>query len=245
MIREFVEGFRFGLSGLRWLLRPGLRAFVFVPLLLNAVVFAAGTWWLFGFLDRAQEAIVAWLPDWLDWLAWLIWPLAAVAVLVLVWSMFTMIANLLGSPFNGLLAERVQRAVRPGVAFPQLSMASEVIRAPVAELRKLAYFLLLAVPVLLIALVPGLNVIAPLAWTAYGCWLLAVEYCDYPLSNLGLRLHEERRLLRGRRWLALGFGAGVMTMTVIPGLNLVAMPSAVIGASRLWGERLSGDRADM
>jgi uncharacterized protein involved in cysteine biosynthesis len=28
-------------------------------------------------------------------------------------------------------------------------------------------------------------------------------------------------------------------MTVIPGLNLVAMPSAVIGASRLWAERLA------
>ena len=35
-------------------------------------------------------------------------------------------------------------------------------------------------------------------------------------------LAEARRALRGRRGLALGFGAGVMTLTVIPGLNLVA-----------------------
>lgn len=245
MIREFAEGYRYGLSGLRWLWRPGLRVFVFVPLILNTVVFAVGTWWLFGFLGRAQQAIGDWLPDWLDWLAWLIWPLAAVAVLILVWSTFTMIANLLGSPFNGLLAERVQRSVKPDAAFPKLSLAGEILLAPVAELRKLGYFLLLAVPAVLLALVPGINVLAPLAWAIYGCWLLAVEYCDYPLSNLGLRLSEERRLLRKRRWLALGFGAGVMTMTVVPGLNLVAMPSAVIGASRMWGERLSGDPPDL
>jgi CysZ protein len=75
--------------------------------------------------------------------------------------------------------------------------------------------------------------------------LLAVEYCDYPLANCGLRLSEERRILRANRWLTLGFGAGVLTMTVIPGLNLVAMPSAVIGASLMWSDRLAGSRQDV
>ena len=173
-------------------------------------------------------------------MAWLLWPLAIAAVLIIVWTTFTMLANIIGSPFNGLLAERVQRSARPDVVIPDLSLATELIRAPVAELAKLAYFALLAIPVLLIVLLPGINVLAPFAWAAYGSWLLAVEYCDYPLGNMGARLPEQRRLLRGQRWLALGFGAGVMTMTVIPGLNLVAMPSAVIGASVLWSERLSG-----
>jgi CysZ protein len=245
MITEFVHGYRYGISGLRWLVRPGLRLFVFVPILLNAAVFATGTWWLFGYLESLQRGINDWLPDWLDWLSWLIWPLAVVAVLILVWSTFTMIANLLGSPFNGLLAERVQRTLRPQVDFPDLSLAREIIRAPAAELAKLAYFALLAVPVLFVAVIPVINVLAPLAWVTYGSWLLALEYCDYPLSNLGLRLAQERRLLRQHRWLALGFGAGVMTMTLVPVLNLVAMPAAVIGASRLWSERLSGNNGDL
>lgn len=245
MITEFVDGYRYGVSGLRWLLRPGLRIFVFVPILLNVVVFAAGTWWLFGFLENVQRAINEWLPNWLDWLSWLVWPLAAVAVLIVVWSTFTMIANLLGSPFNGLLAERVQRTLRPEVDFPELSLAMEIVRAPVAELAKLGYFVLLAVPVLLVAIIPVVNVLAPLAWVAYGSWLLALEYCDYPLSNLGLRLAQERRLLRQHRWMALGFGAGVMTMTLVPVLNLIAMPAAVIGASRLWSDHLSGNQGDL
>jgi CysZ protein len=245
MIRDFADGYRYGLSGMGWLFRPGLRVFVFVPILMNAVVFAAGTWWLAGFLGRAQQAINDWLPDWLDWLSWLVWPLAAVALLIVVWSTFTMIANLLGSPFNGVLAEKVQRRLQPGVDFPELSLVREIVRAPVAEFAKLGYFAVLGLPVILIAVIPGVNVIAPLAWVAYGCWLLAVEYLDYPLSNQGFRLDQERRMLRQRRWLALGFGAGVMTMTVIPGLNLVAMPSAVIGASRMWAERLSGREGNL
>lgn len=240
MIRDFVEGYRFGLSGLPRLLDPGLRAFVLVPLLLNAVIFAAATWWLFGVLGDMHQAIVDWLTDWLDWLVWLLWLFALAAALIVVWSTFTMAANIIGSPFNGLLAERVQRTTRPDVVFPELSLATEVIRAPLAELSKLGYFALLAIPVLLIAVLPLVNIVAPFAWAVYGSWLLAVEYCDYPLSNLGTRLREQRRILRRQRWLALGFGAGVMTMTLIPGLNLVAMPAAVIGASRLWSARLSG-----
>jgi CysZ protein len=223
---SFVDGYKYGLSGLRLLTRPGLRAFVLLPILLNAVVFAIGSWWLIGFLGRAQDAVTRWLPDWLDWLAWLIWPLAMIAVLVVVWTSFTLIANLLGSPFN-------------------LPLWQEVVRAPVAEVRKLIYFALLAIPVILVAVIPGLNILAPLAWAVYGAWLLAVEYCDYPLANCGLRLSEERRILRANRWLTLGFGAGVLTMTVIPGLNLVAMPSAVIGASLMWSDRLAGSRQDV
>jgi CysZ protein len=242
---SFVDGYKYGLSGLRLLTRPGLRAFVLLPILLNAVVFAIGSWWLIGFLGRAQDAVTQWLPAWLDWLAWLIWPLAMIAVLVVVWTSFTLIANLLGSPFNGLLAEKVQRWQRPQDELPQLPLWQEVVRAPVAEVRKLIYFALLAIPVILVAAIPGLNILAPLAWAVYGAWLLAVEYCDYPLANCGLRLTEERRILRANRWLSLGFGAGVLTMTVIPGLNLVAMPSAVIGASLMWSDRLAESRRDV
>jgi CysZ protein len=245
MSGSFVDGYKYGLSGLRLLFRPGLRAFVLLPILLNFVVFAAGSWWLIGFLGRAQSAVTDWLPDWLDWLAWLIWPLAMIAVLVIVWTTFTMIANLLGSPFNGLLAEKVQRWRRPEHDLPQQPLWQEVVRAPLTELRKLVYFALLAIPVVLVAVIPGVNVLAPLAWATYGAWLLAVEYCDYPLANCGLRLREERRILKTHRWLALGFGAGVLTLTVIPGLNLVAMPSAVIGASLMWSDRLAGSGQDV
>jgi len=38
--------------------------------------------------------------------------------------------------------------------------------------------------------------------------------------------------------LALGFGSGVTVLTMIPVLNFVAMPAAVIGGTLLWSEQL-------
>ena len=238
MIGPFVTGFRYGTVGLRWLFRPGIRAHVLVPVLVNAVVFAAGLAWLAGYLGELQARITAWLPDWLDWLTWLMWPIAVLAALVLIWSGFTVIANLLGSPFNGALSERVAALHDPTASAPAPGGWSDLLRAPLDELRKLLYFALLALGPLLLSVVPGVNVISPLAWGAYGAWILAVEYADYPMANAGLRPRRQRALLREQRRLALGFGSGVLVLTLVPGLNLVAMPAAVIGATLLWCDRL-------
>lgn len=238
MIGPYVTGFRYGVRGLRWLAKPGIRAWVLVPILVNAAVFAAGFYWLSGYVGALQARITDWLPDWLDWLAWLLWPLALVAALVLIWTGFTVIANLIGSPFNGLLSERVAALHDPQGAPPPSGGWTELLRAPVDELRKLLYFGLLALVPLVLSFLPVINAVAPLAWAAYGAWVLAVEYAEYPMGNAGMRPSAQRALLRERRRLALGFGSGVLLLTVIPGLNLVAMPTAVIGATLLWCDRL-------
>jgi CysZ protein len=252
VIGPYVTGFRYGVSGLRWLLRPGIRGYVLIPITVNAVVFAAGLAWLSGYLGELQARLTGWLPDWLDWLAWLLWPLAILAALVLIWTGFTVIANLIGSPFNGLLSERVLGLHDPQGAPPASGGWTDLLRAPVDEARKLLYFLLLALVPLLLSVIPAVNVISPIAWGVYGAWILAVEYADYPMANAGLRPRAQRALLREKRRLALGFGSGVLLLTVVPGLNLVAMPTAVIGATLLWSDRLrpesvsrvaAGDRA--
>jgi len=240
MLTEFSRGYRYGLAGLAWLRRREVRALVAWPLLINIIIFSAGTVWLFGALESLQLWLTTRLPDWLDWLSWLLWPLAVIAMMVVVWSGFTMIANLIGSPINGLLSERVQKTHRPDIVVTPLPLWQEVLAAPLVELRKLAYFLILALPVLLLSLLPVINVLAPVIWFAYGAWVLALEYCEYPLGNTGLGFVAARRLLRQRSSLALGFGAGVMTLTLVPGLNLVAMPAAVIGATLLWCDQLHG-----
>ncbi|MGI9265506.1 MAG: sulfate transporter CysZ [Gammaproteobacteria bacterium] len=243
MIGSFASGYRYGLAGLSWLFRRETRLHVLLPMIVNIVVFSLGIAWLVDATGNLQATAEAWLPAWLDWLAWLLWPIAVVGVLVVVWLGFTLMANLLGSPFNGLLSERVQQQYAPGLGVGSLPVWQEAIKAPYFELVKIAYFAVLAIPPLLLSFVPVVNVLAPLVWAVYGSWILAVEYCDYPMSNVGIRLRDQKTILRQDRWRVLGFGAGVMTLTVIPGLNLVAMPSAVIGATLMWCDRLASRAA--
>ncbi len=237
MSNSLTQGAGYALTGLRWLPKSGLRRFVIIPLLINAALFGAGIWWGAGQLERLDQAIQRGLPGWLAWLHWLIWPLFVLTALVVVFYTFTVVANVIAAPFNGLLAARVAKLAAPGSAPPRPSADltwKELLLSPLQELSKLLYFIGWAIPLLALSFIPVINVAAPVLWVLFGAWMLALEYADYPLGQRGLSFRDQRRLLR-RHWrLTLGFGGMTLVLTLIPGLNFLAMPAAVIGATLMW-----------
>lgn len=228
------RGFRIAIEGLRLVFRPGLRAHVLVPVLVNLVVLWLAVW---GGSLLFEDLLARFLPaeGWLSYLRWLLWPLFALAVGLAIVFGFSMLANLIAAPFNSLLSEKVERLFG-GQTAPAPSWGAVVRELPRtlgSELRKLGYFLLRAIPLGLLFLIPGLNLAAPFLWALFSAWFLALEYSDYPLGNRGLHFREQRQHLRSQRLTALGFGAGATLLTLIPVVNLVAMPAAVIGATLL------------
>lgn len=231
-----MKGAGYALTGLRWLPKSGLRRFVALPLLINIVLFGAGIWWTYGQFEYFDQVLQGWLPTWLDWLHWLIWPIFALTVLIALFYSFSVVANLLAAPFNSLLAERVERLTQPGNApRPATDLNwKELILSPLAGLNRLLYFIGWAIPLLLLSFVPVVNIAAPVLWVLFSAWMLALEYADYPLANRGLSFRDQRRLLRQHWPLTLGFGGMVLLLTLIPIVNFLAMPAAVIGATLMW-----------
>lgn len=233
----FFKGAGYFFKGFAWLGRPRVRSFVIVPLLVNALLFGAALWWGAGEFGQLIDQLLARLPAWLDWLRWLLWPLFAIAALLLVFYTFTLLANLIAAPFNGLLAERVEDLAGPSRVRPAgRPLWQELPVSVVGELRKLVYFILWAIPLLVLFLIPAVNALAPVLWAAFGAWMLALQYVDYPMGNHLIPFREQRRLLGQRPLLALGFGAAALLITLVPVLNFLVVPVAVIGATLLWVE---------
>jgi len=233
VITDCLAGMGCLAEGFRIIARPGMRRYAVAPALVSLVVFLV----LAAVLGWGFEAWMnALLPAGWGWLQWLLWPLFALAIL-LVW-LFTYIhlTNLIAAPFNDLLAERVLAEIR-GAPPPEEGWAQalrEGVRAVGNTAAVLVYSLRWALPLLVLTLIPGLNVVAPVLWTVFNAWLLALEYADYPLGARGLAFREQRVLVARQRPGALGFGLAVLVLTGIPGLNLLAMPAAVAGATRLF-----------
>jgi CysZ protein len=233
-----LRGLFLPLRGLRLLSRPGLRRYVLIPALLNTAIFL-----LLAYLAAIyfEQFMARWLPtdSWLAFLRWPLWVLFAAAYPLIFFQAFTLVANLIGAPFNALLAARIEEMLT-GMPPPEPpgSLVASIAPAIAGELGKIWYLLSRAVPLLLLFFIPGLNLLAPFAWLAFGFWFLAVEYCDYPMGNHGLDAAAQRRHLRGRRVKTLAFGAGVAVMMLIPGIQLAAMPAAVAAATCLWVEDL-------
>jgi CysZ protein len=237
-----ISGAMYFFRGMRLIFAPGIRTYVIVPLLVNVVLFSAIIY--FGAAQFGE--LLDWLlPDWLDWLTVVLLPLFVVTALILVFFTFSLVGNLVAAPFNGLLAEAVECHITgepiPSGGFKK--MLAELGRTMVSELRKLAYIVLWSIPVLLLFVIPGLNLAAPVIWILFGAWMLAISYVDYPMANHGLSFPEQRRQLGQRRFLALGFGGATMFALAIPLVNFLVIPAAVAGATVLWVERLEAGAA--
>ena len=233
------KGMGYVFKGFALITQKGIRPFVAMPLLINSLIFSGGIWLASSQVDRWMEHL---LPTRLSWLEWLLWPVFIVVIFFAVFYTFTMIANIISAPFNSLLAEQIEKRLNglPVADFQGFkSIPSLMTRTFRSEASKLWYMAKWGILLILITIIPGVNVISPLAWTIFGAWMLAIEYADYPMGNHELFFNDELQTLKKHSAHALGFGWILSLMTAIPFLNIFAMPVGVAGGTALWVDELS------
>ena len=241
MVTDVLQGVSHVLNGFRLIKKRGIKRYVVVPTLINLILFSLVFWFGYSKLDAYIEQI---LPTWLDWLEFIIWPLVVIASLVVVFFAFTIVANLLGAPFNSVLSEKIEHHISSEISKDTaghnnyLDLLKAAGMSICNEMRKLFYIITRAIPLLILSIIPGLNVLAPFLWFLFGAWMLSIEYLDYPLGNHDKSFKQQLALIKQNRFVCLGMGAALMFMTITPGLNFFAMPVGVAAATSLWTNRL-------
>ncbi len=242
MIKQFLAGIAYALSGFSLITQKGIRPFVLIPLLINISVFSLGIWLAYSQYTGWINQMLGWLPSWLSWLEYLLLPLFAALILIAVYYTFTIVANLIASPFNSLLAERVEQKLN-GLPIPESkgykALIGTIGKTMMSETKKIIYMLKWLPILLIISFIPVINFIAPFAWAAFGAWMLSLQYTDYPMGNHQLFIKEELSLLRKNRAISLGFGGALTLLMMIPVVNFLVMPVGVAGGTAFWVKRLS------
>ena len=67
--------------------------------------------------------------------------------------------------------------------------------------------------------------------------MMGVQYSDYAADNEEVKFRPMLAALAQPRLQTMAFGGLVSLFTMIPVINLLVMPAAVIGGSYLWVER--------
>jgi CysZ protein len=226
--------------GFRLAMQPGLRRYVAVPLAINVGVFALLIYGGIEAFGHAIDWVMTLIPDWLDFIRYILWPLAVLLLLVVSMYTFSIVANFLAAPFNGLLCEKAEALLTGVENTDTTTLSRTLLMLPQSlgrELRKIGYYLPRALLVLIVSFIPGINVAAPVLWFLLGAWMMAIEYCDYPLDAHHRPFRDVKTLVGNNRLPSLGFGATIMLGTMIPIVNLVIMPAAVCGGVIFWLER--------
>lgn len=217
-------------KGLKLLSSPELRKFVIIPMLINVVLYSAAL--TLGYFYIA-DLIDQFIPNWLHWLSWILWPLIFISFFIVIFFTFTVMANLLAAPFYGKLSAKTMAMVSDK-AFA--TAEQPLIKVLFAESKRMVYLLTRALPLLLLSIMPGINVLAPFLWALFGAWGMALEYLAYPLENQGVLFAEQKELVKSVKFGALSFGGLAVLGLTIPVLNVIIAPAAVIGATLYFNE---------
>lgn len=163
-------------------------------------------------------------------------------VLVLTFVVFMVVgANalppLLLAPLQDPLSETTEELCG-GYASPPFTLKAFFRGLTTGVVHTLArvFFLLLGLGVLLpLHLIPGVGSVL---WTVLGSlWTMtwmAGEHLASPMTRHLYPFAEVRRMLRERRALCLGFGAGIYLMLWVPVLNTFFLPVAVVAGTLLY-----------
>lgn len=241
-VASFSRGLSYPLRALK-LLRshPGLLRYLAIPFFINLVVFSLTVY--FG-LDLFQQLLQTYAPGTDVWyglaLYYLAWILTLLLTMVLVFFSFTIIGNLIASPFNELLSERAEAllaAPQQSEPFAWRRFWTDAGRALLTETKKMGFFVLVMVLLLGLNLLPGLGsllyaVLAPL----FTLFFLVIEYMAFVLMRKNYSFAQQRRYLVRRPFLFFGFGCGVFCLLAIPFVQFFCIPLAVVGATLLWSD---------
>ncbi len=241
-MQNIFKGANYLLQGFKLMNKPGIRRFAYLPMAINTLLFSIAIWFGFSQFDQWLDSLIpSWLPDWLTSVfMWLIWPIFTALISIIVFFSFSIIANFLAAPFNGPLAEAVERKLT-GQSPEEIAWQQIIKDTPAVlwnEIIKFRYFLLLVIPLFIFSWIPVVNIAAPALWFIFSGWMLSLEYHDYPMGNRQILFAEQRQKLKGQRALTLGFGIATLLVTMIPFVNFIVIPAAVSGATALYLDTL-------
>ncbi|MBO6566210.1 MAG: sulfate transporter CysZ [Pseudomonadales bacterium] len=226
------------LNGFSLILKPGLRQYFVIPILINTVVLLllAGTG--YQYFNSWIDIIMGWFPDWMSALYWLVWIIALLVVLVLVLFLFTFIANIIASPFNALLSIKVEEQLTGSPPVSNVSIWMVLPRTIAREVMKLFYVIPRLLFLVILTVIPVVNTVSPFLWVLFGAWMMAIQYADYGADNNDLSFGELKDRLGECRMDAVMFGLPAYLLLTVPVVNLILMPVGVAGGTRFWVEHL-------
>lgn len=227
-MRDFAQGALYVIKGIRPLFTHGLRRFVILPIMFNFLLFSGLFYFFHHYVFSYADSYFNQLPAWLNFLHSIFLVIFLISNFLLFLSMFTVLFNVFAAPFNGLLAEKAQHLFF-GSSIPSLSFGTIVVRSIKRQGQFLAYYVPRFIAMCLLFFVPFIHPIYPFLWFIFNAWMLSMQYQDFVMDNNLIDFKTMQDKLSNHKMLMLGMGSMISLLSFIPVLNILIMPTAVIG----------------
>jgi CysZ protein len=246
-LTEFGAGFKTTLSSVKFLWRnKTLWPQVAIPAVINIFMFIAITALLlfnadwFMFFDEPSKG------SWTYWgliVLWWIYKVILYPLLLIVSYFLTlMLAGIVASPFNEVLSERAEHRMMGEVVPSEEGWKALVVGGAKGVAQAAATGIPRVILVGLLSLIPGVG---PIIGAIVASYFIALEYTDYAFERRKYGFRQKLRTVWKHRRMAMGFGLGMDLLLIIPFVNFLAIPIAVVGGTAVaiaLDEREAGEQ---
>lgn len=238
-LREFIRGVGFLFRGFGiWISAPRLMFLGMIPAAIVGALSIALVIALAIGIEPITTFLTPFADDWEELPRVAVRFAAGVALLLagilIIVNTFTTVTLMVGDVFYRKIANHVD-VLHGAPAAPAPQGFWKDARRGLAEgVRLLFPTVGLALLVFALGFIPFVGtILAAVAGTLFGGWLLVVELANIPFEARGMNLTTRRRALRGSRAASLGLGAATYLVFLIPFGAVIAMPAALAGATLL------------
>nr|WP_255603485.1 EI24 domain-containing protein [Oscillochloris sp. ZM17-4] len=234
-----LAGLRYPVRALVMLRRHReLWGFVLIPILLNLVVgvalYAGLSMVGLRQIDQIGQAGGA-LATTLEFIARVLY---VIALAIGVGWLMVRFGVVLGAPWYGQLAGRLEEIITgrpmPETPLTPASVAYDISRALLFELKKLLLAMAIGLPSLLLNLIPAAGtILATAVAVALGALIACLDFFDAPLERHRLRFRAKLGVVRQNLPASASFGLLAAFLGSIPLLNLLAIPLCVTAGTML------------
>ncbi len=233
-IKEYLIGLSYMKKGFSFIRQnPSYISFLSLPFLLTFTIYGL-SFYFFALYSNDLVSLIFPKPE--DGWFWIsIWyatvAVAYLVVLTLMLFTFMILTNILCSPFYDVISQRIERTLQGKPENPNLTLFGEMkkILTLVKEEIKKALFVAILPAIMLLIPVIGVFLAATI-----GALFIAWEYIDFSLSRHRLHLKDRLSVLNQNKFYFLGYG----TLLMVPFLNLLLFPFAIVGATLLYYEKI-------
>ncbi len=151
-------------------------------------------------------------------------------LLALSYFLTMILAGIVASPFNETLSERAEELMMGRVVQGEEGWKAMIVGGLRGIASSAATGIPRAIVVVMLGLIPGIG---PILAAIVGAFFIAVGYTDYPFERRRYSLKRKLGTLWKHKRMALGFGIGANLLLIVPLVNFLCMPVAVVGGTAL------------
>jgi len=249
--RYLAQGFSYPYRAIRLLFKSkAIIRITVILVIINIFVFAAvfvgGVFWfsenVSGWMQLLLPANGSWYWSIVEFLSSIvIW----IVFLVFVFIVFVLLSKAVAAPFYSKIAEKTVTLMTGIHEDEKLSVATVLL-----DMGRSVWHALLAVCELLLVytITLPLNLVPIIGSFLYGVltmyftfYVICREFLDYPFEKHRMTYRQKRSAVWERKGLLIGFGSSVFLLLLIPLINLLVTPVAVIGATMMYCEVFSDE----